>query len=208
MNITSGFQRIHLASRSPRRRELLAQVGVHFDPLIFRTGERADPETDETPLPGEAPDAYVLRLARAKAEHGARLIAWRKLQVLPVLAADTTLDLDGEIIGKPADAKDATEILARLSGRSHRVLTGVAVGFEDRLETALSVSEVRFRALEAEEIRRYVASGEPMDKAGAYGIQGRAGLFVAHIAGSYSGIMGLPLCETGGLLKIFGYPFS
>lgn len=208
MNITSGFQRIYLASRSPRRRELLTQIGVHFDTLIFRTGSRADPETDETPLPGEAADAYVLRLARAKAEHGQRLIGWRKLVPQPVLAADTTLDLDGQIIGKPVDAADALAILRRLSGRSHRVLTGVAVYYEGCLETALSVSEVRFRALDDAEIRRYVASGEPMDKAGAYGIQGRAGLFVAHISGSYTGIMGLPLCETGRLLERVGYPFA
>ena len=207
MNITSGFQRIHLASRSPRRRELLTQMGVHFDTLIFRTGNRADPETDEAPLPGEAAEDYVVRLARAKAEHGHRLIEWRHLVAQPVLAADTTLDVDGLIIGKPVDATDAAAILRRLSGRSHRVLTGVAVEFEGRVETALSISEVRFRELEAAEIRRYVASGEPMDKAGAYGIQGRAGLFVEHISGSYTGIMGLPLCETGQLLKLFAYPF-
>lgn len=208
MLLTSGFQRIYLASRSPRRRELLTQIGVHFDTLIFRTGQRADPETDETPQPGEPADAYVLRLARAKAEHGQRLIAWRKLVSQPVLAADTTLEVDGLIIGKPVDAHDAAAILARLSGRSHRVLTGVAVDFEGRVETALSVSEVRFRELDEAEIRRYVASGEPMDKAGAYGIQGRAGLFIEHLSGSYSGVMGLPLCETGKLLKAFGYPFS
>ena len=208
MNLTSGFQRIYLASRSPRRRELLTQIGVHFDTLIFRTGNRADPETDETPLPGEAAEAYVLRLARAKAEHGQRLIGWRKLMTQPVLAADTTLEVDGQIIGKPADPVDAAAILKRLSGRSHRVLTGVAVDFEGRVETALSISAVRFRELSEAEIRLYVASGEPMDKAGAYGIQGRAGLFIEHIAGSYSGIMGLPLCETGGLLNAFGYPFT
>ncbi|MCE1170179.1 MAG: Maf-like protein [Azovibrio sp.] len=208
MNLTSGFQRIYLASRSPRRRELLTQIGVHFDTLIFRTGNRADPETDETPLPGEAAEAYVLRLARAKAEHGQRLIGWRKLMTQPVLAADTTLEVDGQIIGKPADPVDAAAILKRLSGRSHQVLTGVAVDFEGRVETALSISAVRFRELSEAEIRLYVASGEPMDKAGAYGIQGRAGLFIEHIAGSYSGIMGLPLCETGGLLKAFGYPFN
>jgi len=208
MNLTSGFQRIYLASRSPRRRELLTQIGVHFDTLIFRTGNRADPETDETPLPGEAAEAYVLRLARAKAEHGQRLIGWRKLMTQPVLAADTTLEVDGQIIGKPADPVDAAAILKRLSGRSHQVLTGVAVDFEGRVETALSISAVRFRELSEAEIRLYVASGEPMDKAGAYGIQGRAGLFIEHIAGSYSGIMGLPLCETGNLLKAFGYPFN
>lgn len=207
MNFTSGFQRIYLASRSPRRRELLTQMGVHFDTMIFRTGNRSDPETDETPLPGEAAEDYVVRLARAKAEHGQRIIGWRKLMTQPVLAADTTLDVDGQIIGKPVDATDAVAILRRLSGRSHRVLTGVAVDYQGRVETALSISEVRFRHMEEAEIQSYVASGEPMDKAGAYGIQGRAGLFIEHIAGSYTGIMGLPLCETGNLLKAFGYPF-
>ncbi|MDR1646650.1 MAG: Maf family nucleotide pyrophosphatase [Zoogloeaceae bacterium] len=197
--------RIYLASRSPRRRELLAQIGVLFDSLPFRAGERSDPVGDETPLPGECAPDYVARLARAKALHGLALIALRRRLLQPVLAADTALEVDGEIIGKPRDAVDAATILQRLSGRSHRVLTGIALGCESRMESALSISEVRFRVLETEEIRRYVASGDPMDKAGAYGIQGRAGLFVEHIAGSYSGIMGLPLCETGRLLRAFDY---
>jgi septum formation protein len=201
-------QRIYLASRSPRRRELLAQIGVAFDVLCFRSEERADLEIDETPHPGEAADAYVLRLAQTKALHGARLIAHRKLPPRIILAADTTLEVDGDIIGKPANSADATRILQRLSGRAHRVLTGVAVCFKDEPQTALNVSEVRFRPLEDIEIRRYVASGEPMDKAGAYGIQGHAGLFIEHIRGSYTGIMGLPLCETGLLLKAQGYRFD
>jgi septum formation protein len=123
-----------------------------------------------------------------------------------VLAADTTLDVDGEIIGKPRDNPEAAAILARLSGRSHRVLTAIAVACENRIETRLSVSEVRFRTLTAAEIQRYVASGEPRDKAGAYGIQGRAAIFVEEIRGSHSGIVGLPLCETALLLREFGYP--
>ena len=200
--------RIHLASRSPRRRELLQQVGIAFDSVLFRAGERADPQTDETPLPGETAEHYVERVARAKAEHGVRIIAWRHLEARPVLSADTTLEVDGEIIGKPLDEADAAGILRRLSGRAHRVLTGVAVSAGGRTEYALSVSEVRFRALSEEEILAYVASGEPMDKAGAYGIQGRAGLFVEYIAGSYTGIMGLPVCETGELLKRFGWRFG
>jgi septum formation protein len=122
-----------------------------------------------------------------------------------VLAADTTLELDGEIIGKPRDAQDAAAILRRLSGRTHRVLTAVAVADEDRLEETLSASEVSFRELADEEIRRYVLTGEPMDKAGAYGIQGRAALFVREIRGSYTGIMGLPLYETGILLGRVGH---
>lgn len=196
--------RIYLASRSPRRRELLTQIGVRFDTILFRQGERADPEVDETPAAGESATAYVERLARAKAEHGARIIGMRHLVTQPVLAADTTLEFDGSIIGKPVNEPDAASILRRLSGATHRVLTGVAVHFEGRTEYALSLSEVRFRALDDREIQMYVMSGEPMDKAGAYGIQGRASLFVEHLAGSYSGVMGLPLFETGELLKRFG----
>ncbi|MCX8086052.1 MAG: Maf family nucleotide pyrophosphatase [Rhodocyclaceae bacterium] len=198
--------RIYLASQSPRRRELLAQIGVRFDLLLFRGGARADPETDETPLAGEAPAAYALRVAAAKAAHGARLLEWRRLPTRPVLSADTTLDLDGEIIGKPRDDAEAMAILARLSGRTHRVLTAIAIAQAGRLETRLSVSEVRFRPLAEVEIRRYVATGEPHDKAGAYGLQGRAAMFIEEVRGSPSGIVGLPLCETVLLLREFGYP--
>ena len=196
--------RIYLASRSPRRRELLHQVGIDFETVLFRGGGRSDPEIDETPYPGEDPVAYVERVARAKAVYGSRLLAERHMILRPVLAADTTLAVDGEIIGKPLDAVDATAILRRLSGRSHQVLTGVAVAYLGRMEYVLSTSEVRFRPLSDDEIRQYVLSGEPMDKAGAYGIQGKAALFVEYMAGSYTGIMGLPVCETGELLKKFG----
>lgn len=198
--------RIYLASRSPRRRDLLHQINVRFDLLLFRTAAREDAETDETPLPGEEPEAYARRVASAKAAHGARLIAIRKLLPRPVLAADTTLDVDGEIIGKPRDEADAVAILRRLSGATHRVITAVALASAHQFECVANVSEVRFRRLDDEEIRRYVASGEPMDKAGAYGIQGRAGVFVEEIRGSPSGIAGLPLCETTLLLRKFGYP--
>jgi septum formation protein len=201
------MMRIYLASRSPRRRELLNQIGVAFDTLVFRDGLRTDSATDESPHPGEAPVAYVERVARAKAEHGVNLLYERRLLLHPVLAADTTLELAGAIIGKPADAADAAAILRRLSGQTHRVLTGVAISHEGRTECVLSTSEVRFRRLDDDEIRRYVLTGEPMDKAGAYGIQGRAGLFVEHLAGSYTGVMGLPVCETGELLKRFGWRF-
>ena len=195
--------RIHLASRSPRRRELLTQIGVPFDTLIFRDGTRADRETDETPLPDEAPIDYVQRVARAKAEHGWRCVGWRRLLAQPVLSADTTLEFEGQVIGKPINAADALLILRQLSGKTHRVLTAVAVCLDARIETALSVSEVRFAPLDDADIRHYVDSGEPMDKAGAYGIQGRAGMFVEHLAGSYTGVMGLPLCETARLLRRF-----
>ncbi len=198
--------RIYLASRSPRRRELLTQIGIRFDLLLFRSGAREDAEVDEAWLPGETPEAYVVRVARIKAAFGADLLGSRKVVPRPVLAADTTLDLDGEIIGKPRNEEDAAAILTRLSGRSHRVLTAIALARDQRIEHRLSISEVRFRPLSAEEIRRYVQSGEPMDKAGAYGIQGRAAMFIEDIKGSHSGIVGLPLCETALLLREFGYP--
>lgn len=199
--------RIYLASRSPRRRELLTQIGVRFDMLLFRAPPREDAVVDESCLPDEMPSDYVRRVALAKADHGAKLIRERQLLSRPLLAADTTLDLDGEIIGKPRDTQDAERILTRLSGRTHRVLSAVAVSEGGRTEVTLSVSEVRFRKMEAQEIRRYVHSGEPMDKAGAYGIQGRAAMFVEEIRGSHSGIVGLPLCETALLLQKFGFTF-
>ena len=195
--------RIYLASRSPRRRELLQQIGIAFEALLLREDLRRGADVDETLIPGESPESYVSRVARAKAEAGWHRIASRRLLPRPVLAADTTVVLDGEIIGKPADARGAHELLRRLSGRTHQVLTAVAVAREARVETALSISAVEFRELADGEIRRYVASGEPLDKAGAYAIQGRAAMFVRAISGSYSGIMGLPLFETAELLARF-----
>lgn len=197
---------IYLASRSPRRRELLDQIGVGFTLMSFRSGDRADPEVDESPLAGEAAEAYVRRVALAKARHGQRLIGLRHLPPRLLLSADTTLAVDGEIVGKPADAGEATAILRRLSGRSHQVLTAVALVEGERVECVVSTSQVSFRPLDEAEIHRYVASGESMDKAGAYGIQGRAAIFVEQICGSHSGIVGLPLCETACLLRTFGYP--
>jgi septum formation protein len=185
---------------------LLTQIGVGFTLLSFRAGAREDPETDETPMDGEAPDAYARRVALAKARHGRRLIGLRSLPDHLLLAADTTLDCDGEIIGKPGSAAEAAQILRRLSGRTHRVLTAVAVAARERVECLVSDSAVRFRDLSDQEIRRYVQSGEPMDKAGAYGIQGYAAIFVGEIRGSHSGIVGLPLCETASLLRAFGFP--
>ncbi len=197
--------RLYLASRSPRRRELLSRIGIDFDTVLFRDGTRADSETDETPFPDEDPVAYVERVARAKAVHGLKIVQERRLPMRPVLAADTTLEFEGEIIGKPESMADATQILHRLSGQTHRVLTGVAINHLGHVEYLLSTSEVRFRQLDDEEVRHYVMSGEPMDKAGAYGIQGRAGMFVEHLSGSYTGVMGLPVCETGELLKKLGF---
>ena len=192
---------IYLASRSPRRRELLAQIGVRYHLLLFRSRPDSPPDVDETLLPDERPDSYVERVARAKAQAGWRLLRLRNLPLAPVLAADTTVALDGRILGKPADRKQAAEILAALSGRRHEVLTAVALMRDDDVDSALSRSEVLFKKLSAEEIAQYVASGECDDKAGAYAIQGRAARFVMELHGSYSGVMGLPLFETAQLLE-------
>ncbi|HEX7557631.1 MAG TPA: Maf family protein [Usitatibacter sp.] len=196
---------IYLASRSPRRRELLAQIGVKFEPLLFREGPRQDADTDEAVRPGEQPGDYVRRVTRLKAEAAwQRVVMRRGLQRKPVLSADTTVALAGEILGKPVDRPDAERILRLLSGTQHRVLTAVSVAFEERREIAVSESLVTFAALDDARIAAYVQSGEPFDKAGAYGIQGRAGAFVERIEGSYSGVMGLPLYETAELLRKFG----
>jgi septum formation protein len=199
-------QRIYLASRSPRRRELLTQIGVPFSLLLFRSAPRFDEQVDETPLPSENADDYVVRVARSKADFGVRLVQSRQLRLHPVLAADTTVELDGKIYGKPADAGDAIAMLKAFSGRTHRVLTSVAIAWQGKIEHRLNINEVRFRELSDTEIRHYVQSGEPMDKAGAYGIQGVAAMFVAEMRGEHSGIVGLPLCETTLLLRETGYP--
>ena len=196
---------IYLASRSPRRRELLAQMGVQFEHLLFREGTRQDADSDEAVQPGESPDDYVRRVTLKKVDAAwQRVVTRGGLQRKPVLAADTTVSLGSVILGKPADSADAERILSILSGAQHRVLTAVAVRFEDRLEMAVSESLVTFEALDAARIAAYVASGEPFDKAGAYAIQGRAGSFVSRLEGSYSGVMGLPLYETANLLRLFG----
>lgn len=191
---------VYLASRSPRRRELLAQIGVRFHLLLFRARPGEDPDVDERALPDEAPDAYVLRLARSKADAGWRRMLQRNLPHAPVLAADTTVTVEGSILGKPDDRTEAADMLARLSGRTHEVLTAVALKHDEWVETALSRSEVRFKTLSAQEIALYTATGECDDKAGGYAVQGRAARFVAELRGSYSGVMGLPLFETGELL--------
>jgi len=192
---------IYLASRSPRRRELLAQIGVRYQLLLFRTRPEEGPELDETALGNETPSAYVERVARAKAEAGWNRMLQRNLPQAPVLAADTTVALGERILGKPANRQQAAEMLAALSGRSHEVLSAVSLKYADWMEGALSVSEVRFRPLGEEEITQYVSSGECDDKAGAYAIQGRAARFIAELRGSYSGVMGLPLYETSELLE-------
>jgi len=192
---------LYLASRSPRRRELLAQIGVRFHLLMFRTRPGSEPEVSEEVLEGESPRAYVERVALAKAEAGWKRLMQRNLPRAPVLAADTTVALEGRIYGKPADRGEAAQMLAALSGREHEVLTAVALTFDDRTEAELSVTTVRLRDLRDDEIRQYVATGEADDKAGAYAIQGRAAQFVVEIRGSYSGVVGLPLYETAQVIE-------
>jgi septum formation protein len=196
---------IYLASRSPRRRELLKQIGVPFQLFQLREEAGRQPDVDETPGKDESPSQYVARIARSKAETAAHYMQRRTLaQRWPVLAADTTVVCDSRIIGKPSTADEAAKMLKDLSGKQHEVITAIALAFSDRVETALSESKVWFRDLTAEEIRRYVAVGESLDKAGGYAIQGRAGAFITRIEGSYSGIVGLPLAETAGLLAKAG----
>ena len=200
----SGTSRIYLASRSPRRRELLRQIGVEHEVLTQRIKSDRGADVDEEPLPGEKPRDYVMRVCRAKTENGWMRVVQRKLPLRGVLAADTTVCIGDDILGTPVDKDQATEFLQRLSGREHEVLTAIAFKFGERMEAELSATAVRFRDIGRAEIERYVASGEPMDKAGAYAIQGRAGAFVSEIRGSYSGVMGLPLYETALLLRRFG----
>lgn len=187
---------IYLASASPRRRELLQQLGILIE--VLRT------DIDETPLPGEAPLTYTERLARDKAEAGWLKVKQFGLPERPLLAADTTVVLDGAIIGKPESTEHARQILQQLSGREHQVLTSVALKLGERCALVTTTSTVQFRTLLANEIDHYIISGEPMDKAGAYGIQGVAAMFVSAVQGSYTGIVGLPLAETVGMLREFG----
>lgn len=195
---------IYLASRSPRRRELLRQIGVTFEVIPLREAPRHPADVDETPQSGEPPDGYVLRVAREKARAAVNITHARRLAARPVLAADTTVVCDDAILGKPENAADAARMLGLLAGRAHRVLTVVAVAGAEVMETRISESRVWFRALAADEIRRYVATGESADKAGAYAVQGRAAAFITRVEGSYSGIMGLPLAETAELLRSHG----
>lgn len=198
--------RIYLASQSPRRRELLKQIGINFEMLLLRADPRRNLDVDETPQTSELPDAYVQRICRDKAEAGYDALQFRSLPPFPVLAADTAVTLDGKIFGKPDNAEQAAAMLRQLSGREHQVLSAVAIALGDRVEVALSTSTVRFDKLSEERIRRYLLSHEYADKAGGYAIQGHAGAFIEHLSGSYSGVMGLPLFETVKLLQRFDYP--
>lgn len=187
---------LYLASGSPRRRELLTQIGVPFLPLIS--------EIDESVQPGESAQGYVERLAREKAAAG--LATLERTSDAVVLGADTAVVLDGRILGKPANREDALQTLAALSGRTHQVVTAVALTNAQRLASKVVVSEVSFRVLQPAEIETYWNSGEPRDKAGSYAIQGLASVFVSHLQGSYSAVVGLPLCETAALLGEFAIP--
>jgi septum formation protein len=195
---------IYLASRSPRRRELLHQIGVRFETLLLRHEPRRPADVDETQQPSEAAHAYVERIAREKAVCGARVLVARSQVFRPVLAADTVVVLDGEVLGKPDSRAQAAQFLQRLGGRTHEVRTVVALvatpGPNVDPLMATSVSQVTMRSISDEEVERYCASNEPMDKAGAYAIQGRAAIFVERLEGSYSGVVGLPLAETASLL--------
>jgi septum formation protein len=199
MNSARTQAHVYLASASPRRRELLAQVGLIPEVLVQ--------DIDETQLPAEAPDAYVTRLARQKAQ--AALQDPRCRLGLPVIAADTSVVRAGRVLGKPATLDEARDMLQLLSGHTHQVLTAVAVATEQECELVLVTTDVCFRTIATDEIERYWATGEPRDKAGAYGIQGLGAMFVSRIDGSYSGVMGLPLFETLQLLRRFGVsPFD
>lgn len=188
---------LYLASTSPRRAELLTQIGVQFHTLHS--------EIDETAQLDETPQHLALRLSRQKAQQARRQLTKLRSDDL-IIAADTLVALDQEVLGKPASQQDCRAMLEKLSGRRHQVISAVSVlDANGQVEQACSFSEVLFRPLEAEEINAYCASTEPMDKAGSYAIQGRAALFIEHLSGSYSAVMGLPLFETGKLLQQFGY---
>lgn len=187
---------LYLASQSPRRRELLVQLGAIFSALDVEVPEQRDD--------AEAPHAYVERVARDKARAGLAMLIAGDRAAAVVLGADTEVVLDGEVFGKPHDADDAAQMLGRLSGRTHEVISAVWLVTDDRELGDVCVSQVRFKALDAPTIAAYVASGEPFGKAGGYAIQGRGAAFIEHLQGSYSGVMGLPLFETARLLREFG----
>ena len=195
----SAFSFIYLASQSPRRQALLDQIGVVHQVLLPADAEAA--EALEAVLPNESALRYVKRVTRLKVLAAMAQIQQQSLISAPVLCADTTVVVDRHILGKPANASEATQMLSLLSDKTHQVLTAVAIGHNQDIHLALSRSRVKFAPMTAADIQDYVASQEPMGKAGAYAIQGRASVFISHVSGSYSGIMGLPLYETAQLLK-------
>jgi septum formation protein len=199
-------KKIYLASKSPRRRELLRQVGVDFELLSLRADPARGADVSEDVFRDEPALDYVERVARAKGAFAWNVLHLRRMPLRPVLSADTTVSIDGHILGKPADTAEAVAMLERLSGRTHQVLTSVTLHYTDIFEQVTQVSNVRFAKLSLDTIRAYCATAEPYDKAGAYGIQGLAALFIEHIEGSHSGIMGLPVFETAQLLRRAGVP--
>jgi septum formation protein len=199
-------RRIYLCSQNPRRRELLKQIGINFEVLLLRCDPRRSLDVNETPLGDESAEIYVRRICQEKVRAGSESLRLRSLPIFPVLAAETAVVLKGKIMRKPANANQAADMLRQLSGDEHQVLSAVAVALGNRIEVALSVSTLRFARLSEDRISRYLLSGEYADKAGAYAMQGQAGAFVEHLAGSYSGVMGLPLSETVDLLQRFDYP--
>jgi len=197
---------VYLASRSPRRQALLRQLGVDFQELLLREAPGRRRDIVEVPRRDELAGDYVRRVATTKAGVGWQRMLRRALAPRPVLAADTEVVLDDRPLGKPDDAADAASMLMRLSGRTHHVITGVALRWHAQAFIEVSSSQVTFRVLAEREIESYVATGEPFDKAGAYAIQGRAGAFISRLEGSYSGVMGLPLYETSEILTRIGLP--
>ncbi len=204
--MTAAPPTLYLASQSPRRRQLLEQIGVRF--ALLPPDDHEDAEALEAVRGGEQALVYVRRVTRAKLDAARARLQRSGLPVAPILAADTTVAIGRHILGKPADAADARRMLERLSGRSHRVISGVAVCSGTRTSTATSVSHVRFARLSPETIADYVASGEPFGKAGAYAVQGALAGWIVHLEGSYSGVMGLPLHETMRLLRRAGVPMA
>jgi septum formation protein len=201
--MTTSPDFIYLASQSPRRRELLGQIGVAHELLLPTPDE--DAEALELVLPGETPDVYVQRVTALKLIAAQARLMRAGGQNLPILCADTTVALGRQILGKPDDAADACRMLRALSGQTHTVYTAIALGWGAATARACCESQVTFAQLSDDDIAVYVATGEPMGKAGAYGVQGRAAAFIAHISGSYSGIMGLPLFETAQALRELGF---
>ncbi len=200
-----GENMIYLASKSPRRQKLLNQIAVQFTILDVPQQDPVHSDmVNEAVHSGENAYDYVSRIAREKAEYARQFLVTQNMPEHPVLTADTTVVMEGEIIGKPADKNEAAEILRRLSGKTHQVLTSVAVRNKEHLFQTVQTSDVTFALLTSRHINAYVDTGEPFDKAGGYGIQGLAGKFITHITGSYSGIMGLPLYETTVLLRKAG----
>src|SRR3569623_1939342 len=200
----SPDQKIYLASKSQRRRELLRQIGVEFELLMLRDNTSRGPEVSQAVLPGEQAEVYVARVAREKADFATQTMYWRKLPVRPELSADTTVAVDGRILGKQADAAEATAMLKTLAGRTQQVLTSIAIQHNEQTWQATQCSDVTFAELPGALIEAYCATPERYDKAGGYAVQGQAALFIQKISGSYSGIMGLPLFETGQLLSQAG----